>query len=228
MRARSLWAIHDFSALGTLDGCVTHGYYAFPTCGEGTVSEHLPFTKKICYMGHRRWLPAKHKCRHDKTNFPEGVEHGSAPWPLTGFQVQEIVANIITKVGKGKQPSVSSRQKHKRIPESETDADVEAEVHDHSLFSRRSILYDLPNWSSNLVRHNTDVMHTEKNITEHLVNTIMGGNKSKDGPNARRYMEAMGFKKKLWLKVDDVSGKTTMKDAPFVMTKRRNLHFVLH
>ncbi|XP_026384808.1 uncharacterized protein LOC113280396 [Papaver somniferum] len=61
LKERFLWAIHDFPALGTLSRCVTHGYYACPTCGEETVSEWLPYSKKICYMGHRRWLPSKHK-----------------------------------------------------------------------------------------------------------------------------------------------------------------------
>ncbi|XP_026396594.1 uncharacterized protein LOC113291256 [Papaver somniferum] len=88
LKARLLWAIYDFPALGTLYGCVTHGYYACPTCGEETVSEWMPYSKKICYMGNRRWLPSKHKYRDDKTNFSGGVEHGKAPWPLTGLQIQ--------------------------------------------------------------------------------------------------------------------------------------------
>ncbi|XP_026459565.1 uncharacterized protein LOC113360250 [Papaver somniferum] len=167
MRSRLLWAIHDFPALGTLSGCLTHGYFACPSCGEETDAEWLPYSKKLCYMGHRRCLPTKHKFRDDKTNFSGGVEHGKAPWPLTGLQVQEMVANL-----KRKQ-----------------------------------------------VRHCTDVMHTEKNITEHIVNTILGNNKSKDGLNARKYMEAMGIKKRLWLKEDDNTGKTTMEDASFALTK---------
>lgn len=57
MRARLLWAIHDYPALGTLSGCITHGYLACHHCGEGTRSDYLPFSRKICYMGHRRWLP---------------------------------------------------------------------------------------------------------------------------------------------------------------------------
>lgn len=224
MKARLLWAIHDFPALGTLSGCVTHGYYACPTCGEYTVAEWLPFSKKICYMGHRRWLPAKHKFREDKTNFNGGVECGAAPWPLTGFQVQEKVANITVTMGKGKQPAVKG-VKRKRKAEEQDDVDVQDEVQDRSLYSRRSILHDLPNWGSNVVRHNIDVMHTEKNITEHILNTLMGNGKSKDGPSARRDMEAMGIKKKLWLKVDNVTKKTTMEDGSFLMTKKEKIDF---
>ncbi|XP_026398882.1 uncharacterized protein LOC113294722 [Papaver somniferum] len=103
MRARLLWEIHDFPALGVLYGCVTHGCLACPTCGEETVVEWLSYCKKLCYMGHRRWLSSRHKFRDDKTNFG-GVEHGKDPWPLTGLQFQEMVSNLKTKQGKGKTP----------------------------------------------------------------------------------------------------------------------------
>ncbi|XP_026428971.1 uncharacterized protein LOC113324910 [Papaver somniferum] len=101
MRARLLWAIHDFPSLDTLSGCATHGYFTCPTCGEGIVADYLPFTKKIFYRGHRRWLPVKHKYRYDKTNFDGGVEHGTTLWPLTGQQIQEIVDKIRSKKRKG-------------------------------------------------------------------------------------------------------------------------------
>ncbi|XP_026452087.1 uncharacterized protein LOC113352488 [Papaver somniferum] len=194
LKARLLWAIHDFPALGTLSGCVTHGYYACPTCGEETVSEWLPYSKKICYMGHRRWMPSEHKYRDDKTNFSGGVEHGKAPWPLTGLQIQEMVKDMRSKQGKGKPPA----KKRKRGAEGDSlQQGADEDVSDYSLFSRRSILHDLLNWGSNTVHHCTDVMHTEKNITEHIINTLMGNSKSKDGVNARKDMEAMGIKKRL-------------------------------
>lgn len=220
MKARLLWAIHDFPALGTLSGCVTHGYYACPTCGEYTVADWLPFSKKISYMGHRRWLPANHKFRDDKTHFSGTVERDAAPWPLTGLQVEEKVANIVIKKGKGKQPAVRGQKRKRQGGEQDED-----DVHARTLFSRRSILYDLPNWSSNVVRHCIDVMHTEKNITEHLLNTLMGNVKSKDGPNARKDMESMGIRKKLWVTVDELTGKTTMDDASFAMTKQEKVDF---
>ncbi|XP_026399574.1 uncharacterized protein LOC113295449 [Papaver somniferum] len=181
MRARLLWGIHDFPALGDLAGCVTHGYCACPTCGEGTVADYLRFTKKICYREHRRWLPSKHKYRDDRKNF-DGREL-------------------------------------------EDDANVEDEVNDHSLFTRRSILFDFPNWGSNAILHIIDVMHTEKNIMEHLLNTMMGNNKSKDSPAARQDMEDMGIRKKLWLKEDAETGRTTMEKGSFEMTKKEKIDF---
>ncbi|XP_026436586.1 uncharacterized protein LOC113334575 [Papaver somniferum] len=187
MKARLLYAIHDFPALGTLYGCVTHGYYACPTCGEETDADYLPFSKKTCYMGHCRWLPSKHKYRDDKKNFNGVVDHRPAPWLLTGLQIQEIVRNISCKKGKGKHPSAASlKRKRKAEGENEDAANVEYVFGDHSLFSR---------------------------------------SKSKDGPAARKNMEAMGVKKKLWLKKDDVTGKTSMENGTFSLTKREKVFF---
>ncbi|XP_026417264.1 uncharacterized protein LOC113312741 [Papaver somniferum] len=151
LKTRFLWVIHDFPALGTLSGCVTHGYYACPTCGEEKVSEWLSYSKKICYIGHRRWLPSK-QYRYDKKNFSGGIEEGKAPWPLTGLQFQDIVKDMKRKQGKVKPPG----KKRKRGEEGQG---VDEDVSDHSLFSRRSILHDLPNLGSNAIRHCTDVVH---------------------------------------------------------------------
>ncbi|XP_026377784.1 uncharacterized protein LOC113272093 [Papaver somniferum] len=196
MRARLLWDIHDYPTLGTLPGCVTHGYLACHHCGEGTRSDYLSFSRKICYMGHRRWLPMGHKIRDDKTNFDGVVEHGTAPWPLSGLQIQQKVANLKTKHGKGKPPAEPSKKLKRRAAEdNEEDDDVEEEVRE------------------------------EKNITEHLLNTIMGNGKSKDSLGARQDLEAMGVKRKLWLKVDEVTGITTMPDGAFAMSRKEKVAF---
>ena len=38
---------------------------------------------------------------------------------------------------------------------------------------KRSIFWDLPYWSTNLIRHNLNVMHIEKNVFENVFNTVM-------------------------------------------------------
>ena len=44
---------------------------------------------------------------------------------------------------------------------------------------KNSIFYDLIYWSSHKVRHTIDVMHTEKNVAEHLINLMFDkGNQS--------------------------------------------------
>nr|GEX56083.1 hypothetical protein [Tanacetum cinerariifolium] len=54
-------------------------------------------------------------------------------------------------------------------------------------WTKRSILWDLPYWHTNLIRHNLDVMHVEKNMFDNIFNTIMDDNdKTNDNGKARQ------------------------------------------
>ena len=51
---------------------------------------------------------------------------------------------------------------------------------------KRSIFWDLPYWSTNLIRHNLDVIHIEINVFENVFNTVMNiKGKTKDNNKAR-------------------------------------------
>ncbi|XP_020229215.1 uncharacterized protein LOC109810217 [Cajanus cajan] len=51
---------------------------------------------------------------------------------------------------------------------------------------KKSIFWELPYWSTNLIRHNLDVMHVEKNVFDNIFNTVMDiKGKTKDNANAR-------------------------------------------
>jgi hypothetical protein len=51
---------------------------------------------------------------------------------------------------------------------------------------KRCIFWELPYWKTNLLRHNLDVMHIEKNVLENIFNTIMDmKGKKKDNIKAR-------------------------------------------
>ena len=53
-------------------------------------------------------------------------------------------------------------------------------------WKKRSIFWDLPYWNKNLVRHNLDVMHVEKNVFDNLFNTVMNiQGKMKDTTKSR-------------------------------------------
>ncbi|KAL0282991.1 UNVERIFIED_CONTAM: hypothetical protein Sangu_2919200 [Sesamum angustifolium] len=57
---------------------------------------------------------------------------------------------------------------------------------DHK-WTKKSFFWDLPYWSTLLIRRNLDVMHIEKNIFDNVFNTMMGiKEKTKDNINARR------------------------------------------
>lgn len=54
-------------------------------------------------------------------------------------------------------------------------------------WSKRIILFDLPYWSTLLLRHNLDVMHIEKNVCDKIIGTLLDiEGKSKDNLKARK------------------------------------------
>ncbi|XP_074342698.1 uncharacterized protein LOC141680344 [Apium graveolens] len=69
LRAILMWIINDFPAYGNLSGCVNKGYMCYPVCGDDTVAKYLPHTKKMCFQGHRSYLPRNHPYRRKKTAF---------------------------------------------------------------------------------------------------------------------------------------------------------------
>ena len=57
-------------------------------------------------------------------------------------------------------------------------------------WKRRSVLYDLPYWKDQLLRHNIDVMHTEKNVVDNILGTLLNmSGKTKDNLEARQDCE---------------------------------------
>ena len=61
--------------------------------------------------------------------------------------------------GKLNQPS--NRQTNRR---SRDESDEEDDPNEADLWKKRSIFFELPYWEHNILRHNLDVMHIEKNV----------------------------------------------------------------
>ncbi|KAI5342813.1 hypothetical protein L3X38_010689 [Prunus dulcis] len=93
LRAALMWTINDFPAYGNLSGCVVKGYKACPICGDDTPSHRLKNGHKICYIGHRKWLPINHPYRRQHAAFNGKPEYGIPPEPLTGEEVLHMVEN---------------------------------------------------------------------------------------------------------------------------------------
>lgn len=71
---------------------------------------------------------------------------------------------------------------------------------EQQLWKKRSIFFDLPYWKHNLLRHNLDVMHIEKNICDNLLGTLLNiDGKSKDNEKAQRDLMEMGIRHDLHL-----------------------------
>ena len=64
MHACLLWTINDFLAFGNLSSWSIKGYRGCPICNKDTSSQGI--RRKICYMGHRRFLPLNHNWKRSR------------------------------------------------------------------------------------------------------------------------------------------------------------------
>ncbi|XP_024039457.1 uncharacterized protein LOC112098084 [Citrus clementina] len=108
LRAVLMWTISDFPAYGNLSGCTVKGYYACPICGIDTCACWLPHSRKMSYMGHRRFLPLGHLFRKLKKVFNGKQEWNEPPKTLSGGEIFNMVEDIDIKFGKKK----AKKRKH--------------------------------------------------------------------------------------------------------------------
>lgn len=151
MRASLLWTISDFPAYANLSGWSTKGQLACTCCHKHTKSQRLRHGRKFCYMGHRRYLHKKHVFRKDKKSFDGTEELGRAPNRLIGSDILNELDGYEIKFGK--------------LVKDNPDLPFN--------WKKRSIFFELPYWKDNLLRHNLDVMHIEKNVCDSIVGTLM-------------------------------------------------------
>ncbi|WOG86997.1 hypothetical protein DCAR_0206216 [Daucus carota subsp. sativus] len=99
------------------------------------------------------WAENEKLDKSDKRKFNGKVEVLSAPEMLTGMEVEELLCGYENDFGK--------KQKKQKGSSS------------NSPWKKRSIFFELPYWSSNMVRHNLDVMHIEKNLCDKILGTLL-------------------------------------------------------
>ena len=142
-----------------------------------TQSMWLENGRKFCYMGHRRWLPRNHPFRYDKDGFDGNTKFGGSPIPLTGEEVLAQLGETTFTYGKG-----------------QSNMDID-EKDEEQIWKKRSIFFDLPYWKFNVLRHNLDVMHIEKNICDNLLGTFLNlEGKSKDNMKARQDLQKLNLR----------------------------------
>ncbi|KAJ7959735.1 Transposon protein, putative, CACTA, En/Spm sub-class [Quillaja saponaria] len=203
MRAALMWTISDFPAYGMLSGWSTHGNLACPYCMEQTKSFRLPHSHKQCWFDcHRQFLPIDHPFRKQKDKFKKNTTEKALPLPrLSGEEVWGRLRrlNQITFGNAfGKQIISGFGKQHN--------------------WAKISIFWELPYWSTNLIRHNLDVMHIEKNVFDNVFNTVMNmKGKTKDNPNGR--MDLQLFCKRPELELTNVNGKLVMPKASYSLSK---------
>ncbi|XP_035815753.1 uncharacterized protein [Zea mays] len=154
-------------------------------------------------MDHRRFLLDDHPFRFDIDRFGK-TEFRPAPTPLSGEQILECTKDLNQTFGKDpsrKKPANKRRKKGEPLV----------------ILKRRSIWFQLPYWKDLLLRHNFDIMHIGKNVSESLLNTFLGTDgKSKDNLNSRLDLQALGIRSDLHpIEVED---QLYLPPAPYSMS----------
>lgn len=183
MRAALIWTVSDFPGLGCLSGWNTYAKNACPTCADKTDALYLKHGKKWSFRGHRRFLPLDSEIRTMLSyGQPEQRELDLAP--LSGSDVLRMTLNKNVIFGKSNASKPNVRMKTGSIEQ---------------MWRKQSIFFSLPYWEFNLIRHNLDPMHIEKNVCDNIIGTLLDdSNKSKDNYAARRDLKILGIMKQLW------------------------------
>ncbi|XP_074352544.1 uncharacterized protein LOC141691678 [Apium graveolens] len=203
LKAVLMWTINDFPAYGNLSGCVNKGYKCCPVCGDDTVAKYLTHSRKMCYQGHRRYLPLHHPYRMQKAAFNGQQEFGQPRRTLSGEEVLAEQEQIKFEFGK----------KMKKANKVE------------SPWKKKSVFFKLEYWKFHHVRHCIDVMHVEKNVCDSLIGTLLNMcHKTKDSAAARRDMMEMGVRSDLAPQVG--VKKTYLPPSPFTLSKAEKRTFL--
>ncbi|CAK8538606.1 unnamed protein product [Lathyrus sativus] len=202
MRAALLWTISDFLGYAMLSGWSTKGKLACPCCNYNTNSIYLNYSKKVCYMDHRVFLPENHKYRSNARNFNGSKEDRPPPELLTWEEISNKLKYVNNSFGRLQKKSNTGPWK------------------------KKSIFFELPYWKHNNLRHNLDVMHIEKNIFDSIIGTLLDiPGKTKDHKNARLDLKEMGIRNKLHPNEVDQGKKSVFAKACFSMTTKEKTTF---
>ena len=133
---------------------------ACPYCIEDSDAFTLTKGRKTLWFdNHHKFLPQDYQFQNNRKSFLKGKRVGKAALPIrSGIEIFEQIEHLgLIKV---------------------IEIDVEL-TNAHILkncrcgWKKRSIFWDLPYWSTNLIRYNLDVMHIEKNVFDNIFNTVM-------------------------------------------------------
>ncbi|KAG8376021.1 hypothetical protein BUALT_Bualt09G0019600 [Buddleja alternifolia] len=183
-------------------------YETWDACPNNCMLFRLEHCRKDCYMGHRRFLPSGHRFRRDTVSFDGKREIGRAPLLQSGSEVfQELDKyQILTQY---KKEDMLKRR-----------AGLGDEKSDEHNWKKRSIFFELPYWEHNLIRHNLNVMHVEKNVCDNILWTLLGDKKkSKDHRRARLQLKSMNIRKPLWPQPRP-SGRDNLPPTAFTMGRK--------
>jgi hypothetical protein len=141
---------------------------------HSTGSTWLTYRRKFNYTGHRRWLHTYHKWRQNARSFDCKQELGVTPVVSDGDEIIRQLQRLVCV------NEDTERGKQKRTVNQGHGANEEV------VWKKKSIFFTLLYWKNNLLRHNLDVMHIEKNVMDNILGTLLDmKEKTKDNHAAR-------------------------------------------
>ena len=200
MKAMLLWTIHDFPAYGLVSCWSTHGLLACPISGFDIKTFRLKHGYKPCWFDcHRRFLSATHPFRKSVKCFCKKTKvYDPPPKRLTGDQIYEQL-NSLTLDTKGKNKYVGYGKQHN--------------------WTDISCLWQLPYFRKLVLRHNIDIMHNEKNVSEAVLSLCLDiPDKTKDNVKARLDIAEICDRPKLHL-TQKPNGTWQKSRAPYCVDK---------
>ena len=163
-------------------------------------------------------MPHDHPYRLQGHLFNDKEEHGHAPISQLGTVIHIEQERVAYVYGERKNPS---KKKRARQDDEVDDGD------ENVLWSKRSIFFDLPYWEHNLLRHNLDVMHIEKNMCDNFLGTFLEmDKKNRDDKQSREEIQKIGIKPHLWLSIDPNNGQSVMPPASYSMLSQHKQRFL--
>lgn len=224
LRASLMFGIHDLSAQGNMSGCTTHGYFACVHCADKTRSAYLLYARKNVYYNYRIYLRGNHPFRKGENLGLETDETMHAPKRLSGKKSLEKLANVTYKPGK---LVVRSKALKRKRDDPDVDDDPYGDGVDDELTGaiyKESIFWELKTYRILYFRHCVDVMHTEKNVMEHILETIFDfDNKSMKSRNAKDELNELGLHCGQW--TTSKHGSTVAAKPMFVLSKAEKESF---
>ncbi|OMO91599.1 Transposon, En/Spm-like protein [Corchorus capsularis] len=158
-----------------------------------------------------------HTFRHQKRTFDNTVELREAPTITPSSEILEMLRSLQFSYGKKKKKAPKRR---KNVEDVELEDDDEDGPNEAAMWKKMSIFFELVYWEHNLLRHNLDVMHIEKNVCDNILRTILGiDGKSKDNLNSRLDLVEMGIRHDLHPQLAP-NGKTIIPPACYAMSKK--------
>jgi len=125
--------------------------------------------RKSLWFDHRRFLPHNYPFRRSKNGL---------------LKDQKVVLGLPLKITS--EELCSRVCDYPKVTDFGTTVPIPRYKVDHH-WTKKSIFWDLPYWKDNLLRHNLDVMHIEKNYFDNIFNTVMDvKGKTKDNEKAEK------------------------------------------